>query len=137
MDQLDASRVKKRAGADEEGIGALARKSRKRCIDLAARVGIEHPDLHAHGAGCCFCVSHNGLGDPCVVRFNQQGNARGPGHQLAQQFQPLCRQFASQPIDPSQIAAGAGEACDKTKLRRSALPFGDARFERSQEHAVR
>jgi len=72
VDQLDASGVKKWAGADEETIGALARKSRERRIDLGARVGIEHLGLQAHGAGCRFCVSRRCLGDPCIVRLQYE-----------------------------------------------------------------
>jgi hypothetical protein len=74
--------------------------------------------LQAHRAGCHFRVSHRGLGDPRIVRFNEQCNTSGPGYQLVQKFQPLCRQFTRQPIDPRQIASGAGEACDKTQRDR-------------------
>jgi hypothetical protein len=34
----------------------------------------------------------------------------------AQQFQPLYGQLSPEKIDPSQVAAGAGEAGDKTSL---------------------
>jgi hypothetical protein len=118
VDHLDAPRVEKRARADEHGVGPLARKSRERGIDLAAGVGSEDPDLQAHGARCRFRVSHCGLGDPCIVRFNEQRNASGRRYQLAQKFQPLCRQFTRQPIDPSQVAAGPGKARDETKRDR-------------------
>src|SRR5262245_45944547 len=42
--QLDAPGAEKGAAADEEGVGSLAHKRRKRCIDLAAGVGVEDPD---------------------------------------------------------------------------------------------
>jgi hypothetical protein len=38
-------------GFDEEGIGALARKSGKGRIDLAARAGVEDMDLQPDDAG--------------------------------------------------------------------------------------
>ena len=34
------------------------------------------------------------LGICRIGRVDQHGDARGAGHQLAQQFQPLCRQLA-------------------------------------------
>jgi hypothetical protein len=46
--------------------------------------------LQSHGAGCSFHVSHRALGDPHIGRFDEHGNASGSGHQLPQQFQPLC-----------------------------------------------
>jgi len=79
---LDALGAEKGAAADEEGVGSLAHKRRKRCIDLAAGVGVEDPDLQSHGAGCRFHVSHRALGDPYIGRFDEQGNASGSGHQL-------------------------------------------------------
>src|SRR5262249_51566789 len=94
------------------------RNSRERCINLATRVGVKHPDLQAHRASCRFHVSDNGLCNRSIVWFDEQGNARCPGYQLVQKSQPLCGQFTSQPINPSQIAPGVGEACDKTKCDR-------------------
>ena len=41
-----------------------------------------------------------------------------PGHQLAQEFQPLCPQFGADKIDPCQVAARPGETRDKTKPDR-------------------
>ena len=46
----------------------------------------------------------------------------GCGHQLAQEFQPLCHQLATEKIDPRQVAARPGEAGDKTEPDRV---FGD------------
>jgi hypothetical protein len=45
------------------------------------------------------------------------------GQQLMQEFQPLCRQLTTEKIDPCRVAAGPGEASDKTKPDRV---FGDA-----------
>ena len=108
IDQLDASRVKKRAVADEESIEALARNGRERCIDLAIRVGLEQPDLQAHGAGRRLYVSDNRFCNHSIIWFDEQGNARCAGYHLVQKFQPLCGQFTSQP-SKSQSDCPPGE----------------------------
>ena len=63
-------------------------------------------------------VSQRSLGDRGVGRIDEHGNTSGPGHQLAQEFQPLCRQLDREKIDPRQVAARPGEAGNKTKLDR-------------------
>jgi hypothetical protein len=77
---------------------------------------LEDPDLQSHGAGCRFALF--GFGDTCTARVGEQGNASGSGHQLPQQFQPLCRQLGREPIDACQVAARPSETGDKTKLDR-------------------
>jgi hypothetical protein len=58
---------------------------------------------------------------------DQHGNARGCGHQLAQELQPLCDHFTAENIDSRRIATWAREAGDKTKLDRI---FGDREYDR-------
>jgi hypothetical protein len=71
VDQLDTSGVEKGAGANEEGVGPIAHKSRERCIDLAASVGVKDPDLETHRAGRRFHLSHRDLGKTWIVRFDE------------------------------------------------------------------
>jgi hypothetical protein len=58
---LDTSGGERRAGADEERIGTLARKSREGRIDLLAARGLEHQDLQPHGASGRLRVMHDGF----------------------------------------------------------------------------
>ena len=58
-------------------------------------------------------ISASGIG-----RIDEHGNASGCGHQLTQEFQPLCRQLSTEKIDPCQVAARPGEAGDKTEPDR-------------------
>jgi len=48
-----------------------------------------------------------------LPRFDQQGEARGCGHHVAQQFQPLGCHLGREPIDAGQITARPREACDQ------------------------
>ena len=122
VDQLDTPAGEKGVAADEEGVGPLAHKSCEGRIDLAAGAGVEDLDLQPHGASSRFHVSQRGLGSRSIGRIDEHGNTSGCGHQLAQEFQPLCRQLSIEKIDPCQVAARPGEAGDKTKPDRV---FGD------------
>jgi hypothetical protein len=74
--------------------------------------------LQAHGAGGGFDASHCGLGSHRIGRIDEYSNTRRRGHQLTQEFKPLCHQLKSEKIDPRQIAARPGEAGDKTERDR-------------------
>ena len=117
VDQLDAPADEEGVGADEERVGPLARKRCEGRIDLAAGAGVEDLDLQSHGARSRCHISQRGLG-MAHCRVDEHGNASGSGHQLAQEFQPLCRQLSSENIDACQVAARPGKAGDKTKLDR-------------------
>jgi hypothetical protein len=104
-------------------------ESRERCVDLTVGVGVEDADLNSHGTSRRFHISHRGLGDPDVLRLNEQGNARGRGHHLAQELEPLCRHLGIKKIDPGRVAARPGEAGDKTKPDRV---IADAKDDRSR-----
>ena len=118
MDQLDTPAGEKGVGADEERVGPLAHKRCEGRIDLAAGAGVEDLDLQPHGAGSRFHVSQRGLGSRSIGWIDEHGHTSGCGHQLAQEFQPLCRQLATEKIDPGQVAARPGEAGDKTEPDR-------------------
>ena len=94
LDQLHTPGVEEGVAADEEGVGPLAHKSREGRIDLAAGAGIDDLDLQPHGAGSRFHVSQRGLGIRGIGRIDEHGHTSGCGHQLAQEFQPLCRQLS-------------------------------------------
>src|SRR5215475_627774 len=49
--QLETPAVEEGVAADEEGVGSLARKSRKDPFDLAVCAGVEDLDLQSHGTG--------------------------------------------------------------------------------------
>ena len=80
---------------DEEGVGPLAHKSCEGRIDLAAGAGVEDLDLQPDGASSSFHVSHVASAVQ-IGRIDEHGNASCSRHQLAQEFQPLCRQLAAE-----------------------------------------
>ena len=94
VDQLDAPAVEQGTGADEKRVGSLAHKRCEGRVDLAAGAGVEDLDLQPHGARSRLHVSQCGLGSRSIGRIDEHGNASGRGHQLAQEFHPLCRQLA-------------------------------------------
>ena len=53
-----------------------------------------------------------------IIRIDEHGDTRHPRHQLVQELQPFGRQLDAEEIDPCQVAAGAGEVGDQTKLHR-------------------
>ena len=53
-----------------------------------------------------------------IGRIDEHGNACSRGHQLTQEFQPLCHQFGREKIDARQVAARPGEARDQTEPHR-------------------
>src|SRR5262249_47351571 len=85
---------------------------------LPAGAGVEDLDLQPHGASSGFHVSQRGLCRRGIARIDEHGNTNCCGHQLAQEFQPLCRQLRGEKIDPRQVAAWPGEAGDKTEHDR-------------------
>ena len=76
-----------------------------------------------HGASGHFHLSQRCLGHGSSW-IDEHSHLYRSRHQLAQQFQPLRPHFNRQEIDASQVAAGPGEAGDKTRPDRV---FGDTR----------
>jgi hypothetical protein len=72
--------------------------------------------LQPQDASNRFHVSQYRLGSRSIGPIDEHGNTNGPGHQLTQEFQPLCHQLNYENIDPRQIATRLGEAGNKTKL---------------------
>jgi hypothetical protein len=66
--QLDAPVDQKAVGADDDGVGSLARKRRERGIDLAAAAGVEDLDLQPHGTSRRFHASQCRLGSRRISR---------------------------------------------------------------------
>ena len=56
-------------------------------------LGVEHLDLQPDGARSRFHVPQRGLGIRSIGRIDEHGHTSGSGHQLTQEFQPLCRQL--------------------------------------------
>jgi hypothetical protein len=79
---------------------------------------VEDAHLQAHRTCCRFHVSHRGLGDRRIVRFDQQGEARGCRHHVAQQLEPLGCHLRREPVDAGQIAGRPRETCDQAKPDR-------------------
>ena len=85
---------------------------------LALRTWICSPMERA----AAFQVSQRGHRTRGIGRINDYGHTRDSGHQLTQEFQPLCYQLTRQEIDTRQVAARPSEARDKAKPNRV---FGD------------
>ncbi len=75
-------------GTDEQGIGALARKGGKGCIDLAIVLGVENLDFQSERGSGCLHVPHRGLGVRSTGRIDEHGNTNGLGYQVMQEPQP-------------------------------------------------
>ena len=110
--------MKNASGADEEGIGALARKGDKRRIDLADRAGVEDLKLQPDRGSRLLQVPQRGFGVCGVGRIDEHGNTNGLGHQVVQEPQPFGHHLVGEKIDAGRVAAWPGEAGDKTELDR-------------------
>src|SRR5271166_1064185 len=64
----------------------------------------------------------SGLGARSIRRIHEHGNTNGLRHQVMQEPQPLGHHLQGEKIDAGRVAAGPGEAGDKTKPNRV---FGD------------
>src|SRR6516164_8296582 len=115
---LDTPRVEERAGPDDEGVGLLAPNDFEGGIDLAASIRVEHLDLQSHGASRRLHVSQRDLGQRSKGWIDQHGHTSCGGHQLAQEFEPLCYQFTPEPIDTCQVAARPRQTSNEPKLDR-------------------
>ena len=104
--------------ADEKGVGSFAHDRCKGCVDFAAGAGVDDLNLQSHGASSRLHVPQRGATNGRIHRIDEHGNASGSGHQLAQDFQPLCNQLVTEKIDPCQVAARLGQAGDITKPDR-------------------
>jgi hypothetical protein len=109
---------KKGVAGDEDGVGPLARKRCEGSVDLAAGAGFVGVDLHSPGASGRFHVSQRRFHRRGIGRIDEHGHTGGPGHQLTQYLQPLCRQLVIEKIDAGQISTRPGETGDKAKLDR-------------------
>ena len=92
---MDTPAGEEGVGADEESVGPLAHKVAKAASISRLVLALRDLDLQPHGAGSRFHVSQRGLGIAGIGRIDEHGHASGSGHQLTQEFQPLCRQLAA------------------------------------------
>ena len=99
----------------------LAPKARESRIYFKAGTGVADLDVQPHGASSCFHVSQRGLRTR-IHRIDKHCHTSRSGHQLTQEFQPLCCQLKIENIDACQVAVRPGEAGDKAKPDRV---FGD------------
>src|SRR5262249_7893905 len=74
--------------------------------------------LRADGASRRFYLSQCRLGLVRTGRINEYRDTRGLGHQLAQEFQPLCRQLGREETDAGQIPARPSETGNEANSHR-------------------
>ena len=111
--------VKKGISAYEEGVGPLARKSCEGRIDFVAGAGVEDLNLQPHGARCRFHIPQCGLRAGGIARIDEHGHTRGCGHQLTQEFQPLCRQLRGEKLTPVRLPPGRARLATRPSLTGS------------------
>ena len=92
---------------DEEGVGPFAREGGEDRIDLVAGAGLDDLNFQPDGASGRLHLSQRGLGIG-IGRIKERGHTNGTGHQLTQEFQPLCRQLDTEKIDPCRGCHPAG-----------------------------
>jgi hypothetical protein len=80
---------------------------------LALRTWICSPMTRAAGSTSLNVISVFGIG-----WVDEHSNTSGCGHQLAQEFEPLCYQLSRENIDTCQVAAWPGKVGDKTEPDR-------------------
>ena len=85
--------------------------------------------MQPDGGGGFLRVPQRGLGVGSIGRIDEHGNTNSLGHQLMQESQPLGHHLLDEKIDAGRVAAGPGEAGDKTKLDRV---FGDTEDDRDR-----
>ena len=123
--ELHAAVSEECVASHEQGIGALARKGGKGRIDLADRAGVDL-DLQSEGGSGFLHVPQRGFGARGIGRIDEYGNDERPSVLVMQELQPLGN-LPLEKIDARHIAAGPGEAGDKTKADRVG---GDAEDDR-------
>jgi hypothetical protein len=115
---VDAPVGEESRGADEEGVDPLAHKTCKGCVDVATGAGADDVDLQSHSAGSQLHVSQCSFRTRRVVWVDEHTHAFSRGHQLAQDFQSLCRQLTDEKIDTGRITARSRQTGDKTEPDR-------------------
>src|SRR5262245_19962422 len=118
VDQLNATAAEKRITGDEKCVGPLTHQRRKDRIDVLATLCIVDLDLQAHGTSRPWRFPHCALPARRVGCIHKDGDAGNCGDQRAQKFKPLCYQLGCKKVDTRHVAAGPGEADNKTKLDR-------------------
>src|SRR5215813_13113384 len=79
--QLDTPAEEEGTDTDEESVGSLVYKSSERCIDLAARAGVENLNLHPHRSSRSVQAFQHGLSSLRIGRCGSNYHAeRGSGH---------------------------------------------------------
>jgi hypothetical protein len=74
-------------------------------MDFSAGAGREDFDFQPFGVRRLFCVTYCGFGPLSIRLIDEHSKASGCGHQLTQEFQPLCRQLTQEKVDTCRVAA--------------------------------
>jgi hypothetical protein len=114
VDYLNPAAIEQRIPADEKRVGPFAHKTCKSRIDLPAGTGVEDLELQAHSASSQFRAFQRGL-DNGICRIDQHGHTSCSGHQLTQQFQPLCCHLDVEKIGSCQVAVRTSEAREQAR----------------------
>ena len=118
--QLDTPAREERVRANERvRRAARAPKPAKAASISSTGAGAERPAICSPMTRAAASRSLNVV-SVCRGMFgiDEYRHTNRPGHQLAQEFQPLRRQFAGDEIDTRHVAARPGEAGDKPEIDR-------------------
>jgi hypothetical protein len=106
---------------DEQGVGSVARKSRKGRIDLAAGPSIENIDLQPEDAGGHLYFFQCVLGRQRICGVDQQRNASGLGNKLTQERQPFSRKLGEKKLMPVALPPGRARLVTRPSLTGSSV----------------
>ena len=116
--QLETPGGEKGVGADEEGIGPLARKRCEGRIDLAAGAGVEDLDLQPDGAAAASTSRNVALGTQGLAGLTSTATRTAAGTSSCRSSSRFAVSSPLKKLMPVSVAARSSEAGDKTKLDR-------------------
>ena len=119
MGQMDTPAGEKRAAADEQRVGPLARKSHEGCIDLAAGAGVEHLDLQPHGAGRHFHVPQRGLGNRHSAGLSSTATRVAAGTSSRSSSSRFAANSAEKKLTPVRLPPGRARLATRPSLTGS------------------
>ena len=85
------------------------------------RDDLAHLGLQADGASSPFHVSQRSFGIGSIGRIDEHCHTSHAGHQLTQEFQPLCHQLTTENIDTRRVPPGRARVATRPSLTGSSL----------------
>src|SRR5262245_7974188 len=109
LDQLIAPAAEECIAVEDYRVDTLLGEARKSGLDFAFAAGIADQKLNAEGVRCSLDVFDLRVRS-WIRRIDEKTDQPGVWDELAQQFQPFCREWVDHKTNPRDIAAGSVEA---------------------------